>query len=430
MSRPDPVKSQYEELPYPPRNPEDERRRLIRTVLDSLALLNHYGFGGRRDFSHGFRALVAGGGTGDAVIHLAEQLRDTDARICYLDVSARSMEIARERAKQRGIESIEWHKASLLDLPGMDLGSFDYINCSGVLHHLADRVAGLQALSSVLDDHGVMAIMVYSRHMRAPVYQMQDLLRRLNDGVSSSAEKIENARRLLRQLPTTNLFKAQILRHKAELESGDAALYDLLLHSRDEPFSVPELYDYLASCGLGLIEFVSPIGQKIYYRPETFISDEALLSRVAGLPPMERQAIADLLGLGSANHSFYCARLLPDPPRADDPDMVPFFFPETARTTEIALQVADSMRRHRLANDPMRIELSLATVPVPTDELSEALARGIDGSTPIGSLLASTAASLGKPFPEVQAAFRRLYEAFHAVDWMLLRHKSVAIPVA
>ena len=31
------VRAQYEALPYPPRNPEDERRELRRTWLDDLA---------------------------------------------------------------------------------------------------------------------------------------------------------------------------------------------------------------------------------------------------------------------------------------------------------------------------------------------------------------------------------------------------------
>jgi hypothetical protein len=77
------VREQYELLPYPPANPEDERRRLVRTWLDDLPMINHYCFGGRQSFAGGFRALVAGGGTGDGTLFLAEQLRHTDARIVH-----------------------------------------------------------------------------------------------------------------------------------------------------------------------------------------------------------------------------------------------------------------------------------------------------------------------------------------------------------
>src|SRR6266542_1730835 len=101
----DPVRAQYEALPYPPWNRDDEPRRLVRTWLDDLPMVNHYCFAGRQTFRDGFRALVAGGGTGDATIFLAEQLRHTDAEIVHVDVSQASLSIARERAELRGLKN-------------------------------------------------------------------------------------------------------------------------------------------------------------------------------------------------------------------------------------------------------------------------------------------------------------------------------------
>ena len=70
------VRAQYEDYPFPLRDPRDESKRLVVTELDCLAKLNHYCFGGRQGFSDEFRVLVAGGGTGDHTIFLAERLRD------------------------------------------------------------------------------------------------------------------------------------------------------------------------------------------------------------------------------------------------------------------------------------------------------------------------------------------------------------------
>ena len=61
----DPVRAQYEAYPYPARDPADERKRLIAGSPSHLLEINHYLFAGRRDFTHPFRALFAGGGTGD-----------------------------------------------------------------------------------------------------------------------------------------------------------------------------------------------------------------------------------------------------------------------------------------------------------------------------------------------------------------------------
>ena len=56
------VREQYEELPYPVRNPLDEIKCLRTVYYDCLDRINHYGYSGKKDFSLGTRVLVAGGG--------------------------------------------------------------------------------------------------------------------------------------------------------------------------------------------------------------------------------------------------------------------------------------------------------------------------------------------------------------------------------
>ena len=116
------VRNQYEALPYPPCSPQDEHQRLVLTWLEDLPMINHYCFAGRQSFKNGFRALVAGGGTGDATIFLAEQLRSigaTNAEIVHLDMSEASIALARERAQIRGLGNIRWVHDSLLNLPAL-----------------------------------------------------------------------------------------------------------------------------------------------------------------------------------------------------------------------------------------------------------------------------------------------------------------------
>ncbi len=121
------IRHQYEIFPYPVRDPADEKKRLIVSGLDELAAVNQNCYRGRRDFRSGFRVLVAGGGTGDATIFLAEQLRQTDAQIVHLDLSEASLRIAKQRARHRGLyHRIRWKWASLLQLDPLDLGRFDY----------------------------------------------------------------------------------------------------------------------------------------------------------------------------------------------------------------------------------------------------------------------------------------------------------------
>ena len=68
------------------------------------------------------------------------------------------------RAKMQGLNNITWHHNTIENIPNMNLGKFDLIKCSGVLHHLADPEAGLKILSQSLSDKGGMDIMVYARY--------------------------------------------------------------------------------------------------------------------------------------------------------------------------------------------------------------------------------------------------------------------------
>ena len=173
------VRQQYERFPYPERNPADDRARLISTWLDDLRMVNHHCFRGARSFSDGFRALVAGGGTGDGTVFLGEQLRGLDAEVIHLDISRAAMQIARERVALRGLTNVRFVQASLLDAPTLDLGIFDYINCCGVLHHLPEPERGLDALLQVLAPDGALGMLLYAQYGRTGVYQMQSLLRLL-----------------------------------------------------------------------------------------------------------------------------------------------------------------------------------------------------------------------------------------------------------
>jgi len=223
------VKLQYETFPYPPRDPADDAKRLVRTYHDQLESLNHYCFRGRRDFRHGFRALVAGGGTGDATVYLAQQLAGTDAAIVHLDVSTASIDVARRRTRQRGLEQdVYWIEGSLLDLPSFGLEPFDYVNCSGVLHHLDNPAEGLAALVSVLKDDGALGLMLYGRYGRLGVYQMQELMRLVNRGEQHPQEKVNNAKETFAALPISNVLKRMAGAMPDDGSMNDAEFYDMV----------------------------------------------------------------------------------------------------------------------------------------------------------------------------------------------------------
>ena len=111
------VREQYEDYPFPNVDPDVEYRFLQMMPQDSLANIVHQCFGGSKVINENFRVLVAGGGTGHALIHLAEQLQYFGARVTYIDLSNASMRVAKRRAQNRKLTNIDWYQGSLLDLP-------------------------------------------------------------------------------------------------------------------------------------------------------------------------------------------------------------------------------------------------------------------------------------------------------------------------
>jgi SAM-dependent methyltransferase len=318
----DPVQDQYEAYPYPARDPQEEKRRLVEGSPGHILELNHYLFAGRRDFRQPFRALFAGGGTGDGAIMLAQQLADAGApaELVHLDVSAAARRIAEARAAERGLVSIRFVTAPIESIPALDLGRFDYIDCCGVLHHLADPAAGLAILAGALEAGGGIGLMVYGALGRTGVYHMQALLRLLV-GEAPLAERVGLARRVLRRLPPTN-WLARNPAVADHLRGDDAGLVDLLLHARDRAYLVPELRALVEGAGLGLAGLVEPWR----YDPASYLADPALDARFAGLDRWQRAAAAELLAGNIKTHIAYlvpAARAGSSIADASAPDAIP-----------------------------------------------------------------------------------------------------------
>ncbi len=251
----DQVKDQYEAYPYPERDPRDEATRLIQGSPSHPLEIDHFVFGGQRDWSKPLRALIAGGGTGDGLIQLAAVLHQAGKpyEITYVDLSRASRKIAEARAKKRGLENIRFLTGSLMDAP--DLGEFDYIDCCGVLHHLPDPGAGFKALHDALAPGGGLGFMVYAPYGRSGVYPLQEAFGALFGGLPPK-ERLKAARKLMRDLPEGHPFKGNP--NLGDHHDSDAGFYDLLLHSQDRAFTVSELMETLTGAGLELSGFTMP----------------------------------------------------------------------------------------------------------------------------------------------------------------------------
>src|ERR1700722_14550793 len=102
--------NQYEAYPYPRRDPRNAAKRLVVGSPSHLREIDHWVFGATRPASRPLNALVAGGGTGDATIMLAQQMASLGraGQVTWLDRSAAALDVAQARAHARGLTNIVW----------------------------------------------------------------------------------------------------------------------------------------------------------------------------------------------------------------------------------------------------------------------------------------------------------------------------------
>ncbi|MBI1239908.1 MAG: methyltransferase [Alphaproteobacteria bacterium] len=368
----DPVAAQYEGYPYPDRDPADERRRLCLGSPSHLAEIDHIFFAGRRDWSRPFRALIAGGGTGDALIMLAQQLAwaKCPAAIIYLDLSRASRAIAEARARIRGLAAIRFETASLLEASAY--GPFDYIDCCGVIHHLPDPLEGLRALTVALAPGGGIGLMVYGAIGRRGVYDAQAILRALAPEGRPLAWRLARARHVLGQLPESNAFRRNPF--VGDHKTGDAGLFDLLLHARDRAYEIEEVLALGEQAGLRL----AALAPAARYDPKTYLKTREYDGEIAALAPNEHYALAERLAGDMATHVAYFTR-------ADDPPPTPAILNDDAipallygngaalaAAVEKTKQLAGSFRGARIA--------------LPAPKALAPLLRAIDNQRPWGEI--------------------------------------------
>ncbi len=417
--------TQYEAFPYPRRDPRDEARRLVVGSPGHLREIDYWVFGGRRPASRPLRALFAGGGTGDGTLMLAQQMAwaGRAGSVTWLDRSAAALKIAQARAAARGLSNIVWESGSLLELPGSGLGEFDYIDCCGVLHHLADPAAGLRALVSVLAPDGGLGLMVYAPHGRTGVYMVQDALRLLAPADEAPAARLDVARRVMRHLPETAWLRQNRFLDD-HVNGGDAGLYDVLLNPRDRAFSVPQLVALLAAAGLRVACWVEPLR----YDPMVWLPEPKLRARAAGLDATGRAALAEALTGNISAHIIYCVRdggrgesgiggLVGaaggrgDPERADpfSPEAVPIGREVTGEQLAGYIQPDGTIA---MAFDGLR-------APIPLPAMAGAILRLVDGQRTVGEI-GATLASRGSSPEAFGRAWKATFSGLEQVNRLLL----------
>ncbi len=216
------------------------------------------------------------------------------------------------------------------------------------------------------------------------MYQIQKLLRMVNKGVSSRQEEVNNAWKIVNNLPDSNWYQHSKDLMKDHIIYGDVGMYDMFLHKQDRAYSIPQLYQFLANQKLHLVEFTNPYTRITgNLKPETHIKDSHLLETILKMDKITQQAICEIITGSICKHSFYTSKEKDTIADFNDLDNVPYFY----TMHNIPSQVADYLDKNHLIGS--YVDFSWTTplgigdinVKIPVSKYTKYLFKGMIGST-------------------------------------------------
>ena len=235
------VQQQYEENPYP---------RWIRLVggVEPIALdLYLRGLFPTAAFNpHGkddVEVLVAGCGTGRHALWLTQRLQG--ARVLAVDLSASSLSFAKRKTPAPLSERISYMQGDILKLDTIGR-SFDLIDASGVLHHMADPFEGWRTLLKVLRPGGFMHVCLYSEIGRRDVVEARAFI--AAHGFTPTPADIRRCRQELLATPM-----GSVVRFKDFFTTSECR--DLLFHVQERRMTIPQVKSFIDENRLQFIGF-------------------------------------------------------------------------------------------------------------------------------------------------------------------------------
>ncbi len=241
------VREQYEENPYPRWkriNPDTTKygtpRYFVHMLFPQSTTLDI-------TIPERFDLLIAGCGTGQHSILRA--IKYPKAQLTNIDLSRRSLAYAAIKAEEAGYQS----RCTFLQGDILELGAlgrqFDVVECSGVLHHMADPMAGWQVLYDMLRPGGLMNIGLYSKRARQDIITAREDIAR--QGLGETLEDIRAFRR-------EKLGKQTFAFSTSVDFYSTSACRDLLFHRQEQQFTLQQIERAIERLGLVFLGFEAP----------------------------------------------------------------------------------------------------------------------------------------------------------------------------
>jgi len=281
------VAAQYAGSPYPRWSslhspaPGRAKRTLLRFFPDArLGFMNEP-----------FDVLIAGAGTGQHAIASATSY-GPGANVTAIDISRPSLAYGKWMAQRLGVENVSFAQADILNLG--DSGPYHIIEAVGVLHHMADPMAGWRALLDRLAPDGLMLVGLYSKVSRANLARLRAHPAYPGPDCTDSEARA---------------FRAALIEDRTDETLFDSADFytlnefrDLVLHPQEVGFTLEQIASFLEEQKLQFAGFTLP-GPVVRTFHDMF-PDSPWPGRLTDWSAFERQYPRTFDGM----YTFWCTR--------------------------------------------------------------------------------------------------------------------------
>jgi len=190
---------------------------------------------------------VAGCGTNQAAI---TALHFPTASVRGSDVSTGSLELCASIARELGCANVDLRDESINQVDYHE--RFDYVICTGVIHHNADPESTLKKLAEALKPTGVLELMVYNRYHRILTSAFQKGVRLLagTESTLDYQKELSFTRSLMNDFPGEGLMRQFTGSFK---QLPDVAIADAFMQPVENSYTVEVLEAMANRCGLELM---------------------------------------------------------------------------------------------------------------------------------------------------------------------------------
>ena len=259
-------------------------------------LLYHSLFWPHKRDAENLDILVAGCGSVQAAYYAC---RNPNWNVTGIDLSEPSLAHQQKLKDRHGLKNLRLKQLDITKVS--ELGeSYDFIVCTGVLHHLTDPDSGLAALRNVLRPEGVINLMVYGKSLRLGVYMMQEVFRLL--GFQQTQADVDIVKATIHDLSSEHVL-TRYIKFANDLHY-DAAYVDTFLHPQDRAYNVNEVYEFTRRAGLEFLTWCDPLE---YSLEANVPADHPLWNKLANLKPETAAHICDLLTQMRGTHRWAAA---------------------------------------------------------------------------------------------------------------------------